>query len=202
LTYYVEWALQWSSDPQTLERAIETVQKAIALDDSLPWAHRVLSYAYLLKKQHAQAIAEAERAVTLDPNDADGYWILADTLIFTGRPQEAVGLVEKAMRLNPRYPASYLNSLGVAHRMMGRYEEAIDALKKAIIRIPNLLPARTQLAAAYSELGREEEARAEVAEVLRLNPYFSIEGLRQRVPYKDPAELERYLDALRKAGLK
>ncbi|MBI3303741.1 MAG: adenylate/guanylate cyclase domain-containing protein [Deltaproteobacteria bacterium] len=202
LTYYVEWVLQWSPDPQTLERALETAQRAIALNDSLPWAHRVLSYAYLLKKQHAQASAEAERAVTLDPNDADGYWILADTLTFIGRPQEAIGLIEKAMRLNPRYPAIYLSSLGVAYRSMGRYEEAIDALKKTIIRTPNLLTAHTQLAATYSELGREAEARAEVAEVLRLNPHFSIEGLRQRVPYRDPAEVERYVDALRKAGLK
>jgi adenylate cyclase len=85
---------------------------------------------------------------------------------------------------------------------MGRYEEAIDALKKTIIRSPNLLITHVQLAAAYSELGREEEARAEVAEVLRLNPHFSLEGVRQRDPYQDPAESERFLDALRKAGLK
>jgi adenylate cyclase len=58
------------------------------------------------------------------------------------------------------------------------------------------------LAASYSELGREEEARAEIAEVVKMNPQFSLEGMRQRWPYKDPADLERYLAALRKAGLK
>ena len=86
--------------------------------------------------------------------------------------------------------------------MTGRYEEAIAAFKKALTRNPNLLPAHVNLAVIYSELGREEEARAEVAEVLRINPNFSLEVLRQRLPYKDPADLERYLAALRKAGLK
>jgi TolB-like protein/class 3 adenylate cyclase/Tfp pilus assembly protein PilF len=131
LTYYVEWVLQWSSDPQTLERAFETAQKAIALDDSLPWAHRVLSYAYLLKKQHAQSIAEAERAVTLDPNDADSYWALAGTLTFTGRPQEAIGLVEKAMRLNPRYPAYYLHNLYERYTKIWSYAVAGPARWRA-----------------------------------------------------------------------
>ena len=67
---------------------------------------------------------------------------------------------------------------------------------------PRSLPAHQFLAAIYSELGREEEARAEAAEVLRISPNFSLEVLRQRLPYKDPADLERFLDGLRKAGLK
>jgi adenylate cyclase len=70
------------------------------------------------------------------------------------------------------------------------------------IALPNFLPAHLYLAAIYSELGREAEARAEGAEVVRLNPPFSIEVLRQRLPYKDPAIVERHIAALRKAGLK
>ena len=58
------------------------------------------------------------------------------------------------------------------------------------------------LAGAYSELGREGEARSEAAEVLRLSPNFSLEGWRQRQPFRDSAVLERDLAALRKAGLK
>ena len=113
-----------------------------------------------------------------------------------------MGLIEKAMRLNPHYPATYLFSLGTAYRLMGRDEEAIAVLKKALTRNPNLLPAHVNLAVIYSELGREEAARAEAAEVLRLNPKYSLEVLRQINPFKDPAELERMDAALRKAGLK
>jgi len=111
-------------------------------------------------------------------------------------------LVEKAMRLNPHYPPSYLFVLGHSYHLMGRYEEAIAAYKKALTHNSNYSPAHQFLAAIYSELGREEEARAEVAEILRISPNFSLEVLRQRLPYKDPADLERFLDGLRKAGLK
>ncbi len=106
------------------------------------------------------------------------------------------------MRLNPHYLVTYLTTLGMAYRLTGQYEEAIAVLKRAISRNPQFPPSYVHLAVIYSELGREEEARAEVAEVLRLNPQFSLEGVRQGMPYKDPAVLERYLDGLRKAGLK
>ena len=58
------------------------------------------------------------------------------------------------------------------------------------------------LAACYAELGQLEEARAELAEALRLNPNYALESMRQRLLYKDPADLDRFLAALRKAGLK
>jgi adenylate cyclase len=75
-------------------------------------------------------------------------------------------------------------------------------LQKALPFNPNYLPTHEILAVLYSELGREEEARAEVAEVLRISPNYSLEGVRQRLPFTDPAEARRYLAALRKAGLK
>ena len=177
-------------------------QRAVAVDDSLAQAHATLGWVYLWKKQHDQAIAEAKRAIALDSNLADAYVQLGEILKFAGRPQEALGLIEKAMRLNPHYPASYLFLLGTEYRLMGRYEEAIAVLKKAITRNPDLLPAHINLAVVYSELGREEEARAESAEVLRINPKWSLEIWKQRQPYKDPAMLERVFTALYKVGLK
>jgi adenylate cyclase len=84
----------------------------------------------------------------------------------------------------------------------GQYEEALIPLKKVLALNPNSGAAHRILAACYAELGRLEEARAEIAEVLRLNPSYSLEGLRQTMPFKDPADLERHLAALRKAGLK
>jgi adenylate cyclase len=197
-----EWAWQWSQDPQVLERAVALSQRAIALDASLPWVHRVLSAVYLWNKQHDQALAAAERAIALDPNDADNYAALADVLNFAGQPEKAMEVVEKAIRLTPQSPSGYvLAVLGWTYQLLGRHEKAIAPLKQLLLYAPNLPVLRALLAVSYSALGREEEARAEAAALLRLNPHYSIEVDRQRSPYKDPAVLERALAALRKAGL-
>ena len=85
---------------------------------------------------------------------------------------------------------------------MGRYEESIAAYKKSFHRNRDYLVGHLRLAATYSLVGREEEGRAEVAEVLRIDPKFSLENLAKKVPYKNKADKERFIDALRKAGLK
>jgi predicted Zn-dependent protease len=86
--------------------------------------------------------------------------------------------------------------------MAGHYDEALAPLQRYLNRYPNRLHIHLMLAAVYSELGQEAEARIEVAEVLRLNSHFSLEVYKQRMPIKDPAVLERHITALRKAGLK
>ena len=111
-------------------------------------------------------------------------------------------MIERAMRLNPRYPPFLLLNLSFTYRLAGRYEEAITLLKKVLARQPNFPPAYFELAICYAQLDRLEEAQAAATEMQRLNPFWSLEGWKQRVPYKDPALLERDLAALHKAGLK
>ena len=115
-------------------------------------------------------------------------------------------MAERALRLDAFSGASYLFHLGHAYYLTGRYEEAIIYLESAVIEAantdnPDFLPAHFVLAVVHNELGREEEARAEVAEVLRISPRASLEGQRERMPFKDQAVLERHLEGLRKAGL-
>jgi adenylate cyclase len=90
----------------------------------------------------------------------------------------------------------------MAYAVAGRPEQAPVPLQRFLSRYPNVLQAHLTLAAAYSQLGRKAEARAAAAEVLRLNPHFSLEVHRQREPLKDPAQLERHLATLRRAGLR
>jgi adenylate cyclase len=202
MTYSAEWAAQWSHDPQVLDRAFELARQALALDDSSPPAHELLGVVYLLRdKQHEQAIAENKRAIAYSPNWFSAYINLAVALNFAGRPEETIANAEQALRLSPR-SFHYLTPLGNAYRLTKRYEDAIATYKKVLAVMPHHGGAHAGLAAVYSELGREEEAKAEATEVLRINPQFSLEALQQRLPYKDPAELERHLAGLRKAGLK
>jgi adenylate cyclase len=201
LSHWMEWSMGWSQDPQSLERAFELAQRAIARNYSLPEAHRTLGEVYLWKKQHEQAIAEYETSVDLNPNYADGIAGLGDVLSWSGRPEEAIGLVNKAMRLNPVYPTSYLWNLGHAYFLTRKPEEAIDALKRVLNRNPNFHPAHVYLAILYIELGRTEEAGAEWTEFVRRSPGTSPDAWRQRIPYKDPAILERLFGTLARASL-
>ncbi len=202
MTYYTDWAFFWNDSPRAIEQGFALAQRAVTLNDFVPVAHWLLGFAYLHKKQYEQAIAEEERALALAPNAIFGHIGLGFVLICIGRLEEAIELGERAIRLDPHYAGRYAFDLGHAYYLLGRYEEALAALQKTLAWHPNFLPAHGLLAAVYSELGREAEARAEVAEVRRITPAFSLEGLRQRLPYKDPTVLERRLAALRQAGLK
>jgi adenylate cyclase len=200
--HFLEWAFQWNQDPQVLERVFALAQQALALDNSLPEAHGLLSLAYLWKRQHEQAIAAGERAIALGPNDAMNYLWLAEILNFAGRPEEALGLAEKAMRLDPRNQELYLFQAGTAYFLTARTEEALAAFKRFLTCYPNHLAAHLIMAAIYAGLGQEETAQAEAAEVLRINPQYSLEMWKQTLPTKDPAVGELALALLRKAGLK
>ena len=159
-TYLFPWIAQWNSDPQNLQRAFDLEQKALALDDSLPRTHIILSWVYMYQNQHEPALAEAERAIALDPNDAEGYAALATTLNnFGERTAEAIELMEKAMRLNPRYPFGYAYQLGWAYRLAGRYEEAIATQKQALLGNPNWLFSHLDQSISYRFLWGSQQSQ-------------------------------------------
>jgi len=201
-TDLTDWSMAWSRNPRSLERAFELARKAVSMDDSLPEAHGVLGYVHLWRKEHGEATAELEKTLALDPNNADGHAGLGEMLVWVGRSDEGIELVKRAMRLNPHYPIWYLGALGLAYGLTGRYEEAFEILERAARRNPDFLPPHILLALLYSETGREEEGRAEVAEILRISPDYSLDMMRETTPIQDPELLQKVLDALRKAGLK
>jgi tetratricopeptide (TPR) repeat protein len=184
---------------------LAAAEKAVALDDSLPLAHTYLAWVHVWKKQHEQAIAEGERAIAFDHNFAEGYAYLGNILNFAGKPEEAVAAIERAMRLDPHYPPNYLVYLARGYDLLGKREDAIAALRKCITLDPDRFAAHQLLASIYGQLGRKEEAEVEVAEMLRIRRHAdfntSLADQREKIPYKDQAVLERYLEGLRKAGL-
>ncbi len=199
LTHWLEWSFGWSQSLECLEKAFQLAQKATALDDSLPQSHSILGMVCLWKKEHEQAIGHLERAIALNPNDADALDQLAHVLTFAGRPEEAIGLEKKAMRLNPLYPPLYEWTLGHAHFLVGEYEQAIAALRRVLDRSHGFHPAHIYLALSLGQLGRIDEAKAEAAEFIRVTPNMSWDSWKQRLPYKDKAILDGLFETLLKA---
>jgi adenylate cyclase len=152
-----------------------------------------------LKNRPDEAIAAAERAIELDPNNATAYGILAESLGNAGKPRARLAYAQKAIRLDPNNPELYLFQIGWAYLNMQHYQEAAEALRGAI---PNDPYTHVGLADAYAKLGRGQDARAEAAEVLRLTPQFSLAEFRKRFPGLDSPGGRQFLDDLRKAGLK
>jgi adenylate cyclase len=189
------------SPKQSLGEAIKLVKRAIELDDLNGYNHAVLGFMLVLTRQYDKAIAEAERGVALDPNVADIYGWLGMIYRYVGMWEDAVVVYEKAIRLNPIPPNFYLYGLGLSYAWTERYEEAIIVIEKAIQDHPDAFYVRLFAAVVYSLAGRDEEARAEAAEVLRLNPKFSLKRWEQTLRYKYREDQEQFISALSKAGL-
>ncbi|MFB0520242.1 MAG: adenylate/guanylate cyclase domain-containing protein [Desulfatiglandales bacterium] len=202
--YHHEYSLDSTKSPQeTIEKSMELAQKALAMDDSISGAHSLLCALYRSKGEYDKSIAEGERAVALKPGSTDALSEYAWSLSFAGRPEEAIPVFQKLIRLNPFGKFTLYRGLAVALRNTGRLEEAVSAFKKAIQGSPNDIISHLHLAATYSKMGREEEARAEAAEVLRINPKFSLDSYAKRLsPPMDKSQRDEHINALRKAGLK
>ena len=196
------WLGLGKSPRESIEKGIELAQKALAMDDSLPAAHCLLSHFYTLKREHEKAIAEGERAVALDPGGTFAHSAYGTSLNYGGRSEEAIPVLQKAIRLNPLGETGSFLQLGHVYRVTGRFEEAVSEYKKALQRAPDNFFAHLGLAATYSMMGREQEARAEAAEVLRINPKFSVDSYAKIITYKDQSVIDNYINAMRKAGLK
>jgi len=166
-TYILPLWVGWEDSPQqALEKANEHTQKCLAFDNTNAYAHAWLGALYLVQRQWDKAIAAGKRAVTLSPNSANILAAFAVTLKSVGRVDEALTMIEKAIRLNPMPPEWYLHELGTYYRLLGRYDEAIAVLKKNLARNPDYLTSLINLTATYSMAGKLKQARAQAKEVL------------------------------------
>jgi adenylate cyclase len=206
-THWIDASFGFSqSRKESFKQAVKLAQKALELDNANPDVHSLLGGIHLFQGQHEQAISEGKKAIALRPNDACNLALLAQTLSYSGRSDEAIGLMERAMRLNPYYPEWYLGVLGQSYRVAGRYEQAIATYNELLERRQKTggttLQPHLGLTLTYMKIGREDDARDHSAELLRIDPTFSMEWVRQATFFKNQELLEEDLVALRKAGLK
>jgi adenylate cyclase len=184
-----------------LDRALEFAETAVHLDARLPQARAQLGYVLIYKRRHDAAIAEFERAFALNPNFIDFRY--AQALTQAGEHARAIEVVEANIRLDPFQPSvgGFAGTMGLANYMLKRYAEAVRLFRECTSRLSNAQWPHLRLAAAYAQSGQLEEARAEAAEVLRINPGFTIESWKRLNVCKDPKDAEHRLDGLRKAEL-
>jgi adenylate cyclase len=206
-TYTFEFGFGWSKSPlQSMERALESAQKAIGLDDSCAKANALMGHINLLNRRFDESIENGEKAVRINPNDPMMLSILATIMQFNGKFEESIALAKKSMRLSPYYPPHLLMPLSSSCFLAGHHEEALAASELMLDRANrgefSPLLAHIALAKAYIGLGQNQKARAHAEEVLKINPNYSLDNSRKRNLYRDPAHLETEIDALRKAGLK
>ena len=201
-TFDAIWNWGISRD-QSFAAAAEAARRAVAIDENNAWGHIALGVVEAFSGRHDEAVARLERAVEISPNDPSAHGQLGFALALSGESDAAIGRLEEAVRLSPRDPflAFWLMSRAVAAFAAGRYDETLDWSRRTIEENPRFPGAYRLLTAAYGQMGKDDEAKASLAELLRQMPGLTVAATRQQVPWKRPDDAERYLDGLRNAGL-
>jgi adenylate cyclase len=201
LITFAEYANQWNdASADSLTQALDLARKAIATEDTEPQGHIALSIALSWLRRLDEAEPEAERALALDPNSADAHTALGNVCDFQGRHEEAVELYKRAYRIDPQWDMA-LHFMGRALLALERFDEAEAAFKRRLTFSPRSDMSRFYLASLYGRTGRREEARRVWDELLEVNPSFSVEHVRQSLPYRDATQFDRFLEGLSQAGI-
>jgi adenylate cyclase len=183
-----------------LEDAHQWAEKAVQLDPNLPQAHAQLGYVLCFKGMAEEAVAHVEQAMELNQNFTDRR--LSMVLVYTGRAEQAIEVAKAQLRNDPFALPIARGHLGLAYLFLKRYSEAVAPLREFVSQSPNHRPGRAWLAAAYAHLGQLEDARAQAAQIRRLDPHFiAARTFRRATTFWRPEDAEHIADGLRKAGL-
>ncbi len=196
------WLGMTKTPSESIAKAEEMAQKAIAIRGYTAGENALLSSIYLLKKDWDKAIAYAEKAVEQSPNRAGVHTVLGYALRSSGQYDEAISSLKKAIQLNPVKNINRLDGLAWAYLFSKQYEKAIPIWNEILERNSEYMYAYVGLTMAYWLNGSDDQAREAARQVLRVNPKFSVDYFEKRSTVKDKALKKQLFDALRNAGLK
>jgi adenylate cyclase len=198
-THNIDFGRGWSADlEESLDKARKAGLQAIALDGSDNRPRIVLGWAYINGGQLDKGVAEINKGIKLNPNDAGVLARSGYALIYYGEFQQAVDQTERAMRINPFHPEYYFDVLAWAQYFLQRYDDALRTMNH--VAEPNMAGHRT-LAAIYARLGKLEKAQHHAKKVLELDPEFALSNYAKSQPFKYSEHLNFHLESLRLAGL-
>ena len=187
------------------DNALEAGAKAVALDEQEPWGHLVLGLGHARRRRSEQALIHLSRALELIPSFALAHAGLGYALACGGQPQRGLQALEEAHRLSPRDPFLAIYAPIVRYMAMfalGQYEEAVTVCRATAALHPNHVGAWRLMTVSLGLLGRLDEARDALAHTLTLQPDLSSNHVVNDTVFVDPADRSRFLEGLRKAGLK
>src|SRR5215469_15142792 len=176
--YYEAVVSGWSEfREQDLARAETLAQKALALDPATTGGYRVLAFVNNFKKRYDLALGQIDRALEINPNDAESYQVRGAVLVYAGRASEAINWLEAGLRFD-REHINIARNLCTAYYLVGNYDEAVRSCDRANSRSPGRSIQTTThpvLAAAYAEMGRSQDAEAERVISTHLSPFLDAE---------------------------
>jgi adenylate cyclase len=196
----VNWG--YAADPQfERKEAVRLLRLALSIDDDDPeiLARAALTSAFMVGDSESE-IELADRAVVLNPNSFLAWHGRGWVYRFAGLPEEAIRSFERAIRMSPVDPQLHqaLSGMGLALIELGRFDEAVVAGKKAQRQNSSYPTAYRCLASAFAHLGRDAEAREAAAQLLEVDPAFTISSWIAR---KARTNAKLLNEGLRKAGL-
>jgi adenylate cyclase len=199
-TFHIAISMGWAESPDEYwQRAGELAARAIALDPAEVRAHVILGRIHLAYNRYSEAAAAIDRAIEMNPSDANGLAGRGNVLMWLGRTDAAIESLELARRIDPELNAFDRFALSLAYFLKGRYDAAIAEAQAIIAETPDANFARAVLVASYAELGRTEDAARAAAELRRSDPTFNATTFGNK--FMNPDDLRRLRAAFRKAGL-
>jgi adenylate cyclase len=199
-SYYFQAVAGWTEFPEhAMEKALAYGQKALSLGEPDALTHALLGSVYLRLEKYDLAITELQQAVKLNPNHARSHLQLGTIMLYTGRTDEAIQLLQTGLRYHPYADSEDYWRLALAYYLKGEYDEAIRTWERSLGRNPNNVWIHMGLAAAYAQAGRSEDAKRSADMIRRLHPFFEVES--SFTLFQNPADRDKILDGLRKAGL-
>ncbi len=201
LAHLFDFNNKWGYVPDALDRSFDFFARAMQLDPNEPYAHYAAAVVCLFRRDLEGAQAQTRKALALNPNYALAYGTRGSIEVFLGRPAEAEPYLLHAIRLDPANTGQYLHFLGLARLVAGDDEAAVATFEDRIRRAPHSDTSRAYMIAALGHLGRLAEARQTWGEIVAINPMFSFKDTLARLPFRNPADLARLAEGIRKARL-
>ncbi len=202
MIYMLDHQNGWSGSSETsLAQADELIEIAIARDGTDPFAHYVSALIGMWNRDYDRWVSEADKALAINPNYALALNARGSVNTYIGHPLQAVSAIEQAIRLDPVFKELYLHFLGLAYFVAKDYEKAATVFRNRISLNPGTDLSRAFLASALGHLDRLEEARQVWDELKTVNPNYSYNQHANRMPFRDPAEIEHFINGFSKASL-